>query len=94
MTNVTLYFRAAKNLILADYFDLQVPASYDETEELWGDGVNYVLPPGYSVGTNIYGELHVYDPKERECEIVRHPSGRPQLISAMPNMPVLKRAEG
>jgi hypothetical protein len=94
MTNVTLYFRTAKSLILADCFDLAPPARYDETEESWDDGAEYVLPAGYSLGSNIYGERHIYDPRERECEIVRHSSGRPQLISAMATLPVLKRAGG
>ena len=53
----------------------------------------YYLPAGYSVSESAGGSLEIYDGDNDHCTIVQHSSGRPQLISARPNMPVLKLAD-
>ena len=93
MTTVTLYFRTSKDVTLLDDFATHRPEWYDETRELWDDGVRYLLPAGYSVARNTINEIGIFDPRNRMCEIAVHSSGRPQLVSAMPNMPVLRRVD-
>lgn len=91
MNHVTLFKRKAKDVTMSDSFEFARPDIYDETRELWGEGADYTLPDGYTVGVNIYEEPMIFDPRNRGCDIIVHSSGRPQLVSAMPNLPVLKR---
>jgi len=56
------------------------------------DVESYWLPPGYTVTESNGGTQEIYDDKGNHCEIIEHSSGRPQLISTMTHMPVLKRA--
>lgn len=52
----------------------------------------YYLPDGYKVAESNYGELEIYDPQNRHCEIIEHmQTRRPQLASGGREMPVLKR---
>lgn len=52
----------------------------------------YVLPEGFTVGTDYAGEKAVFGPDDYKCEIVTHKSGRPQLLWGEKN-PVLAAAE-
>ena len=52
-------------------------------------GQDYILPEGYEIARTKDGQQAIYH-GDNHCEIVRHSSGRPQLISGDPhNMPVL-----
>lgn len=89
---VTLYFFESKDVTLGDCFGLGLPKWYDETTGSWDDGRRYELPDGYRVGENVYGESMIFDPRNRGCDIVIHTSRRPQLISELTSMPVLKES--
>lgn len=52
-------------------------------------GSEYVLPSGYHAAETTCGETMIFDPTGRACEIIMHPSGRPQLVSGGLEMPVL-----
>ena len=55
-------------------------------------GQEYVLPDGYEVAMSNGGTEEIYDRNGRCCEIFTHSSGRPQLISAGEEQPVLTLA--
>ena len=49
----------------------------------------YTLPDGYHVAECKGGSLEIYDDANRHHEIIEHSSGRPQLVGARNEMPVL-----
>lgn len=64
----------------------------NNTEYYEGDddgGWDYILPDGYTVATSNCGTKEIYDDHGNHCEIIRHRSGRPQLISGGLKCPVL-----
>jgi hypothetical protein len=42
----------------------------------------YILPPGYSINTDMRGDPWILDHEGRRCLIVQHPSGHPQIVTA------------
>lgn len=56
-------------------------------------GQEYVLPDGYEVAMSGVGTEEIYDRSGRCCAIVAHSSGRPQLVSAGDERPVLATVE-
>jgi len=52
-------------------------------------GREYALPRDYTVRRSVAGSLAVYDSQGRHCELVRHSSGRPQLVGLGRERPVL-----
>lgn len=66
----------------------------DDTDVIKGyddGGRVYNLPDGYTVG-EIWGGLPaIFDAQDNHCEIIKHSSGNPQLVSGFDRpMPVLK----
>lgn len=55
-------------------------------------GMEYVLPEGYCVAMSQGGTEEIYDRRGKCCAIHEHNSGRPQLVSSSPEMPVLEFA--
>lgn len=85
-TQVTLirYHSGFQNV--ADKFEVKQGTPYGDN---WSEET-YWLPNGYTVSSCAVGTLEIYDAKDNHCDVVEHNSGRPQLISVAPNMPVLK----
>lgn len=58
----------------------------DNTDVIQGyddDGKEYVLPDGYRLG-EIWGGLPaIFDDGDSHCEIIKHSSGSPQLVSGL-----------
>ena len=90
MSTVKLIRRRSGFANVPDAFQVMEPGAWiDEYNE---EVQEYRLPEGYHVAKSNVGELEIYDPQNKHCEIVMHPTGRPQLASSARQMPVLKVA--
>lgn len=90
-TTVTLIRRHSGFANRPDAFQVaEEGARIDEYNE---EIQEYLLPEGYQVAKNVFGEREIFDPQGKYCEIIQHPSGRPQLVSTATEMPVLKRKD-
>lgn len=74
-----------------DGFTTLEPGCEGAVDEYTQEIAEYVLPDGYEVAKTVYGDTAIYTLAGGHCEIVMHPSGRPQLVSAGVKMPVLTR---
>lgn len=65
-------------------------ADTDDYEGHDDGGQDYLLPDGYELAETQYGEPMIYR-GDKACSIVRHSSGRPQLVTSDPHhLPVLE----
>jgi hypothetical protein len=73
-----------------------VPPSYAIGDHYDGSDANqslavvYSLPDGYRVGESVLGELHVYAPGGKHCEIVARKNGEPAIADAEGVTPLVR----
>lgn len=86
MVTVTLYKIHSGFVNKPASFELEAALANESNGDF---AAQYALPAGYSVGENTIGSPMIFDPRGQGCELVEHTSGRPQLVSGLPTMPVL-----
>ena len=91
MTTVKLVRHHSGFQNVADGFTTLEPGCESAIDEYTQEIGEYTLPDGYSVARTTYGDTAIFDANDDHCEIVMHPSGRPQLVSVGIRMPVLTR---
>lgn len=91
-TTIKLVRRSSGFANVDDSFQMLEPGYEHAVDEFNEEIAEYYLPEGYTVAKTSLGETGIFDPADKYCDIVMHRStGRPQLVSASRDMPVLKR---